>query len=541
MSPAVSLEVNRPADALLRLLGADPATFRPLYRAQKLLLARGTRIVRSRRGLASKASPFTLLCLFATIYGFAFLGFMAGARSPLLGAAVVLTLGGFFLLLIVVTDHFDVLVNPREILVLAAHPHDGRSFLLAKVAAIGRILSLLVLLLFVPSAVMVGAQARSWAAAFAFLAGAAAASASTCLVGLLLAAALLRLWGRSAIERLMPWLQGAFQIGYLFVVGGPRLFTMIGKSSGDLGLLPWLLPSFWFLAPLELLSRGFGPAPLARLGLALATLALLFLGATRWLGATLSERLLEPPARRRLPKRRAPRGTPAGASERSRLFSVLRVHLRSDWRTRSEFLLIPLMGAFFILFYFRSAAAPIAFHAMPTFFYCWMLVLSADVLTRSSRPETLWWILAAPIDRGRFSLATVSLVRAFQLAPLFAALVIVEIRAGGSWPYRLALLLELLALGDLLVVMGKALFPDFPFSRVRSEGGLGGTRAGLTLLGSLVSSVATALVFVFERFGTPGVLAGAAAFLLLRIPASIEARRRAAAAAEGLELTAATG
>lgn len=534
--------MSRPADPLLRLLGADPETFRPLYRAQKLLLARGVRILRrGQRGLLAKSSPFLLLCLFATIYGFAFLAFLSEAKSPLLGAAVVLTLGGFFLLLIVVTDHFDVLVNPREILVLAAHPHDGRSFLLAKLAAIGRILSILAALLFLPSSIVAGFRWRSWGAGLAFLTGAAGASVSTCLCGLLLAAALLRLGGRAAIERLMPWLQGAFQIGYLFVVGGQRLLTLISRPSGELGILPWLLPSFWFLAPLELASRGFAPAPLARLALAAATLAFLLLGATRWLGAGLSERLLEPvrtAAPRRPARRRPLRG---GGSEPARLFSMLRVHLRSDWRTRSEFLLIPLMGAFFILFYFRGSSGPFSSRGTSTFFYCWMLVLSADVLTRSSRPESLWWILTAPIDRGRFSLASVWLVRVFQLAPLFAACAIVDLRAGGSWPYRLALLAELAALGDLLVVLGKALFPDFPFSRQRTEGAAGGSRIVLTLIGSMVSGLATLAVFVFGWYGAAGALAGTAVFALLHVPASLWARRRAAAAAQDLEMVATVG
>lgn len=537
--------MSRPGDALLRLLGAEPQTFRPLYRVQKLLLARGVRIVRSRggrRGFLSGSSPFALLCFYATIYGLVFLSLLAGARSPLLGSALIFTLGGFFLLLIVVTDHFDVLVNPREALVLAAHPHDGRSFLLAKVAAIGRMLSLFVLLMFVPAAVTAGFLWRSWLAAPAFLAGAAGFCLAVTLVGLLLAAALFRAGGRGAVERLLPWLQGAFQIGYLFVVAGPRLAGWITRSPHDLGALPWTLPAFWFLAPLEMLDRGFETPVLARLGLAAGLLAFLLLGATRWLGAGLSERLLEPApapaAGRRRPARRRPL-LGAGRGERARLFAILRVHLRSDWRIRSEFLLIPVMGAFFILFYFRESTGPYASHLVSVFFYTWMLVLSTDVLTRSSRPESLWWILTSPIDRARFSLATVAMIRAFQLAPLFTALAIVQLRAGGPWQERLALLLELLALGDLLVLLGKGLFPDFPFSRPRSEGGMGSSRLVLTLIGSLVSGVATALVSLSRWFGIPGLLAGAALCLLLRLPASWWASRRAAGAAAGLEMAAA--
>jgi hypothetical protein len=176
---------------------------------------------------------------------------------------------------------------------------------------------------------------------------------------------------------------------------------------------------------------------------------------------------------------------------------------------------------------------------MPVFFYCWMLVISADVLTRGSNPDSLWWLLTAPIDRARFSLATVAMVRAFHLAPLFAAVTIVEIRTDDPWLFRLAVLAELLALGDLLIVLGKALFPDFPFSRARAEGGGGSSRAAMTLVGSLVAGAATALTLGFGWFGAPGAAAGAAIFALLHIPVVLWTRRRTAAAAQEIELAAA--
>jgi hypothetical protein len=533
--------LSRPGGALLRLLGADPETFRPLYRVQRLLIDRGARIVQGRRrGVLAKSSPFGLLCLFSLLYGLIFTVMLSGAKSPLLGAAVVLTVGGFFLLMVVITDHADALVNPREALVLGAYPHDGRSFLLAKVAALGWMLAIVGSLLFIPSAIASGLVWRSWLALLAFLAGAAGVGLAAPLFGLLLGAAIFRAGGRGAIDRLLPWLQGIFQIGYLFVVGGQRLLNLAQLSPTELGTLPWLLPAFWFLAPLQMLEQGFGVAALARLALALGTVVFLVAGATRWLGTGLSERLLEPPpAARRPAKRRRPLG--GGGSERARLFSILRVHLRSDWRTRSEFLLIPLMGAFMILFYFRGLAGPAAFHGVTTFIYSFMLVLSGDVLTRSTRPESLWWILTAPIDRARFSYGTLLLVRVFQLLPLFLASAIVEIRMGGSWPARLSVLAELLALGDLLVILGKGLFPDFPFSRPRGETGMASARLVLNLIGGLVSGFATLLVFGIGWFGTRGILAGTAVFFLLRFPAILWARRRTAAAAQDLELMASVG
>jgi hypothetical protein len=531
---------------LLRLLGADPATFRPLYRTQKLLLQRGVRVVQARRGVFTGSSPFRLLCFFAAMYGFSACAMIVVARSRLLGAALALTLGCAFLLLVVVTDNFDVLVNPREMQVLGALPHDSRSFLLAKLAAIGRNLSILAAFLFgIPT--LAAALALGPAAGLGFLAGSVAAAVSTGTFGLLLAAAILRVGGKRALDRLMPWIQGLFQIGYFLVIGGQHLVEL-SSSERISPWLSWLAPPFWFASPLELALAGptlpILPV-LARLALALATPALLLTGATRWLGAGLRERLLEPVQRAepRHPERKTVRRRSSwiGGGERARLFALLRVHLRSDWRVRSEFLMTPLLGIFLLQFYVGGRDAP-GSSTMSVFFFAWLLILSASVLVRSSRPESLWWILTAPIDRARFSLATVSMVRAFHLVPLFAALVVTQVRAGGPWPPRLALLAEMLALGDLLILLGKGTFPDFPFSQLRQEGGAtGASRTALTLVAGLIASLATLAVFLFGLLGLRGILAGAAIFALLRIPAGIWAHRRAAAAADGLELAASVG
>ncbi|HSN86766.1 MAG TPA: hypothetical protein VL025_08410 [Thermoanaerobaculia bacterium] len=533
---------RRLADPILRALGADPEVFHPIYRAQKLILVRRARIVQSRRrGLMAGASPFRLLCLFATLYGFSFLAFVLSSRSPLLGSAAAVTIGCFFLLLVVITDNFDVLVDPRETLILAAHPHDERSFIVAKLAAIGRTLAILAVFLFGPSTIVLGVSEGSPAVGLAFLAGAAGASLATITFGMLAAAAILKVGGRNALNRLMPWLQGIFQIGYLLVVGTPRMTELTTTGSlADLGLLPWLLPSFWFLALVEL-ALGLPAAPaLGRLLLATGSLAFVLAGAIRWISVGLRERLLEPAVAQR-PVRRRERRTASRApvSEGGRLFALLRVHLRSDWRTRSEFLLMPVMGAFILLVYLplQAKGGGSAGSVMVAYFYSWMLVLSADVLTRSSRPETLWFILASPIDRTRFSLATLSLVRAFQLAPLFAVAAFSVLRGNGTWPYRAALLLELLALGDLLVITGKAVFPDFPFSRLsKTQGGAGGERFALMLIGSVLAGLATAAVFALDLLGWEGALAGAALFALLRFPALHWARRRTATAASRMEL-----
>jgi hypothetical protein len=534
----VSSPSRRLADPLLRLLGADPDVFHPLYRTQKLQLRRGSRLVPTKSGRSPSSSTFLTVCLIAGLYGMTSCLYMALAKAATLGAVLALTTGCVFLLLVIVTDHFDVLVNPREWLVLAAHPHDDRSFVLAKLVAIGRTLSILWALLFVPPSVAVALSRDSPAAGLAFLAGAAGAGLATATAGMLVAALLLKTGGRRALDRLMPWLQGLFQVGYLLVIGGQSFLDLMeARRTSDLGWVPWGVPVFWFAAPLELVLEGTSTPALGRLALAVATLCLLLGGATRWLGSGLGERLLEPlPSRPVAPGRQITGSRRAAGNERARLFALLRVHLRSDWRVRSEFLVIPILGVYMLLFR-HVDPGPGGQDGMSTFFFGWFLMLSADVLTRTSRPASLWWILTSPIDRARFSMASLTLVRTFQLAPLFIAVVLAGLRTGAPWPDQLARAIELLAMGDLLLLLGKGLFPEFPFSRPRAQS-TGSGRTALSLVGALLSSLLTGAVLLFALLGPLGAWAGAATFALLRIPAGLWARRRTAAAAEGLELAA---
>lgn len=524
-------------DSLIRLFGADPDVFRPVYRAQTLILHRRARVVQSqRRGFWGSIPPFVLLCFFAGLYGLFFFFMVLASKSPLVGAGATLTLGAFFLFLIVATDNSDVLVNPRETLLLAAHPYDNRSFLLAKLAALGRNVAILTALLFGPSALPLAFKVSPLAAP-AFLGGAAAASVATVTAGILIAAAIVRLKGRAAMERVMPWLQGAFQVIYFIAIGGSGFVRLLSSTPEAVAILMWALPAFWFLAPVELAAGNFGAAPLGRLALMAATLVVLLRVAARWLGAGLRERLLEPEETRPRGATRR-RAAYAGGSERSRLLALLRIQLRSDWRTRSEFLLMPVMGIFFLMFYTSRMRPDSLTAGASTVFYVWLLIVSTDVLTRSARPQALWCLLTAPVDRTRLSLETIGMVRLFQLLPLLAAAMAIELWRAGVSPESLATLLQLLALGDLVVILGKAIFPEFPFSQPRLEGAMGGSRIALMLLGGLISGVATGLLFVSRLFGIAGILAATALLVLLRFPAWRVARRRAAAAASHLELAA---
>src|SRR5262249_24520624 len=243
-------------DFLIRLAGGDPAVFRPLARCHALLVRRRSRLAIT-RGALSWFTPFRLLCFFAAVYGFVSATFATLSRVAMIGYVLAASIGCVFLLLVVFTDYLDLLVDPREYLVLAAHPHDGRSLLLAKLAVVGRNLLILSAWLFGPTtlALLLGANGGNPLQAAAFLAGALGAGAVACLFGLFIGVAILSLGGRSLMERVLPFLQVGFQIAYIFVIGGQSLVRGMSAESVP-QWLRWILPTGWFLAPLELLREG---------------------------------------------------------------------------------------------------------------------------------------------------------------------------------------------------------------------------------------------------------------------------------------------
>jgi hypothetical protein len=525
-------------DPLLHALGADPRVFRPVYRAQRLMLSR-PRLAQWR---GRQAGSEALLDLVAFAYSIAAAFLLLEVRQPVLGGGVALTMGCGFLLMIVLADHAEALVHPAERLVLAAHPHDDRSLLLARLAAVGRSLALLSAVLFAP-ACLVAAFRWGPGPALAFLAGAAGAAFAVSTLGLLTAVLIVRSWGRQAMDRLLPWIQGSFKLGFVLPMALSQFFRPEQLSAGTRALLPWLLPTFWFGAPLELAAGGAGPAAAGRLVLAVGSLAFVIVAGGR-LATGLGRRLLEPeklpapaPGRRTAPSR----GLPGVflRFEGLRLFRLLRVQLRSDWRTRSAVLSLPIVTLILLVLYSR-AERPAGGWLVP-FLYGWMLLLSASTLTRSHRPESLWWLLASPLDRTRFSLATIPLLRLFMLVPISTAAALLSLHrstpAGASWPLRLLSWLAFLAYGDLCLILGKVLFPEFPFSEPSSgDGATSGRHFGSALLGGLVSGGGVAAISFCLHFGAPGIAAGGLAAVVLHLPASLWARRRTRRAAARLDL-----
>lgn len=535
--------------AFARAAGADPAVFVPVARAHALIVRRRAGLMRTRKGMLSTWSPFRALCLFALLYGCAGLLFVLEAKFPILGDALALSVGGLFLLMVVVSDYFDVLVNPREQLVLGAHPHDDRSILLAKLWTVGRALAVLFFFLVAPTTIAVASVGHSLVAGLLYFAGAAGACAAAAITGLYAAVAVLTLFGRSGYDRMMPWLQTIFQLSYFVFFGGNTLLTAL-QSKGVPALLTWLAPPFWFLAPLEALQSGWSASAAVRTVLALGVLAALFIGGTRWLGARVGERLLEPVERRRerrpAAKARRRSASPGGGSRSSspldwilgaesrRFFQLFRVHMRADWRTRSEFFMGPAICAFFLLTTYRERSAWFGI-----FFIGCFLIASMDVLTRSARPESLWCVLVAPLDRARFSASTVGLLRATQLFPMVAILAALGAKhPGDTFGDRAIFCVEALLYGDLLILFGRALFPEFPFSRASRADARSGRRMVLILCGTALSGVLTGAMYLTGRFVPHGILLVVGGLVVLRFPVAAWMRRRVASAAEDIELAA---
>jgi hypothetical protein len=531
------------ARRVLALFGADPDVFFPVARVHGLLVRRRAGLVRN-RGALSKASPFRMLCLFALLYGIFGAVFLVQTPVRILGAALAVAIGCVFLLMMVVTDYLDLLVNPREQLVIGAHPHDDRSILLAKLWVVGRTLGLLFALLSVPPLTVVAVREGLLAGA-AFLAGSAAAALTASMGGLYAGVAVIALFGRAGFERVMPWLQMAFQFSYFLFIGGQRVLRLLTVTTLA-PVVAWSFPALWFLAPLQALEEGgFTASTAGRTVLAAAVLGSLTIGATRWLGSRVGDRLLEPIQRKRVRAApAAPRETSAGrhvrrggigrlfgTSERGRLFDLLRVHLRADWRTRSEFFMAPIVCAFLLL----SGRVLTAWIGLG--FAGWLLLASMDVLTRSRRPELLWFVLVSPVDRARFSERAVDLMRLFQLLPLLLLFGAIKWKASGpDLTGRLLFLALLATYGDLLILAGRGIFPEFPFSRPGGPESTTGRRMAVLLVGSLASAASTAALYALARRGNAGMAAAIALLALAHFPVGAWMRRRVGTAADGLEL-----
>ncbi|MGE5177694.1 MAG: hypothetical protein ACM3PF_01230, partial [Bacteroidota bacterium] len=273
-------------DAVIRVLGADPAVYRPILRAQSILISRRSRLGRGtgRGRVATKGiTPFQLRCFLMAVFSVMMLAWIVSSASPIFGVALVLTAGASFLVLDFLFDKFDLLADAGEYQVIAAHPHDAWSVILAKIVAIGRSLAALAASLFLIPAIGAGFAFHSVWVGVAFALSAAALTIVVSAGGVVVSALVIAWGGRQALLRLIPVAHITYLVFYLGLIAARQELTRISVPRLDaLGWLQWALPSMWFAAPVEWASGHAGAAAIGRGSLALASIALLLPLSARW-------------------------------------------------------------------------------------------------------------------------------------------------------------------------------------------------------------------------------------------------------------------
>jgi len=525
-------------DGMLRLLRADPDVFRPVARAHRLITHRMERVARGRaRGFMARIPPAYFLRFMAAFYGTILSNVFAWWESRVFGAALLLTFGGLFLILVVILDYYDVLVNRDEYLVLASHPHDTWSILLAKIMVVGQSILVLGACYFVPGAIRAAFSFRSPVAGLGFLVGAAGLTVAVGAGGMLITALLVRIGGRAAIQRVLPLIQAAFVLSVMFGSGAGRVMRTIAVPKlAEIGFVQWALPPFWFVWPVELATGQVSGGTLLRAGLSAISLIAVAVVGSGWIADRFGERLLEPEARSRsrVPKparsrarTRAPlrpRFTLLGDSPELRGFlTIARAHVRGDTQLRTQILIscllpVGVLGSAFLRGRHFIMNQPT--EAMLLLGLGFMMATGplTQALMWSSRPAALWCVLASPIDRSQFSLATIRVLRVFFLGPFFLGLGVlawIVARTKGAGIAMAAI--ELTLLCDLMLAIWRGFSSAFPFSR---PVGLPARRSGATILTVFVTmafgGLGLTMVLLSDRAGIAGQLSAVALFLIVR-------------------------
>lgn len=472
------------AGRMARLLGADPAVFVPFMRAYGTIVRRRSRM-RLTRGISPKMtgriSPFQVACFFATLIGLGVAAAIAGTHPSLVGVALALTVGSFLVVFAVLFDYLEVLASPDEYRVVAAHPHDAWSVLLAKIFVVGRALVTLSVCYYTPSILAVGIVHHSIVAAGAYALGASLATVAASLAAMLAGIGILARWGRVALLRFLPAIQAVFLVGYFSMSMGRRWMFASGFATGH-GLPGWITiaPTVWFAAPLEWATGTAVPATALRAALAVASLLGLVMIGARWGRSGFGETLLafgsgprSPAARRqRVGTRRRETRSPWVRDPAVRAFlAMARIHARTDLAFRSQMVVSTLMPAMMFLspaisMGSRREAAPEITLLLAAAAIGMAIVSITTASSASTKPEALWPLLIAPIERLRYTMALRGILR-WSLVPPVVILV-------GGWYLataaavpiheRFARVAGVAIYLDMLVTLQRGLVPEMPFS-----------------------------------------------------------------------------
>jgi hypothetical protein len=481
-------------DRLGRALGADPAVFSPFVRAYALIVRRRSRM-KLTRGISPRAmgriSPFMVACFFSTLLGFAGTMLLIQSHRELFGAVGALSFGGVIVAFSVLFDYLEVLANPEEYRVIAAHPHDEWSVLLAKLVVVGRAIATIAACYFTPSVIAVGLLYRSPVAAAAYAAGAALLTAACALGATLVGVGIQARWGRAALVRFLPAIQTIFLVGYFSTIWGRRMVSTTALFATK-SLPGWvcLIPMAWFAAPLEWASGAANPWTWLRGVLAVGSVGTLLVVGARWMRSGFGEPLLAmgsggaTAATRQKAQAKARAKSQARGEEAARVrapwlrdpamrafLAMARVHLRGDLAVRSQIVLSMLMP---MMFFFSPAismagrrnALPEVALLLTAGAIGMMIVSLTTASTTSTRPEALWAVLVSPLQRVRYSMALRGILRWCLVVPV--------VLAAGAWYLAIAVRVPLLerivrvagvaVYLDLIVTVQRGLAPELPFS-----------------------------------------------------------------------------
>ncbi|MGE5176850.1 MAG: hypothetical protein ACM3JJ_10800 [Hyphomicrobiales bacterium] len=530
-------------DPWIRLLGANPAVFRPMFRAHLRMAERRARLMRGRnRGLLAGLTPFQTRCVMTFGIGVMTAASMAAASSALVGAIVVLTLGAGFLLLIVALDYFDLLVDRNEYLVIAAHPHDDWSVLLAKLAVFTRNVMILATCLFLAPAGAAAFSSRSAGAGIAFLLGGYGLALTIAWGAVLLTAFVVAAGGRNATDRVLPWAQTLYLALYFGFFSSRRFLSHLTvPSMATLGALPWLLPPAWFAGPFEIASGRGSAAAFGRAGLALASMCAVVAVGAGWIGRRFGPAMLEPVSerapgrgrakaapRRRTPVARRGRGTPATRAFRTLFWA----HIKSDHVFRMQFVTMLFIPAMILISSLSSGIRHGHELALPMLAFVggMMLLIGMSATGRSSRPPRLAFLLASPVDLHAFAMAPAGFLRMAMLVPATAVLAgVAALWSQGPVTLRiLSVLGAVLVLEDTLVFL-RGFTPTIPFSQsFKSARRTGWLRLALGFYMFLVLGFSILLLALAPLVGVWGYLAFLLLFGLVRAGLGPWVRRRVA-------------
>ena len=470
-------------DAVIRALGADPAVYRPILRAQSRIISRRTRLARATGRVKTKGiTPFQIRCFIMAVLSLMMLQWIVGSASPIFGVALILTAGAGFLVVDFLFDKFDLLADAGEYQVIAAHPHDAWSVILAKIAAIGRSIVALAACLFLAPAVGVGIAFHSIGAGLAF---AAATAALTIVVsaGGIVASALVIAWGgRQALLRLLPVAQITYLFFYLGVIATRQELARISMPRLEaLGWLQWALPTVWFAAPVEVASGHVGAAVIGRGSLAIVSIGVLLPLSAQWVRTRFDERVLEPvrrkPTQSPVPSLAPTRTRRVAVSSSVRsdraigmraFWRLLVAHFRSDTAVRGGMLMAIFFPTFMLVGQSIAMRASLATSGF-VWIVSWLMmaeVFAVNSTTMSSRPAAIWFVLAAPRARVPYTRALEAAVRLGVILPgvALAAVYTAMWWAEPVW-IRAAFVALVAIVGDSSLLFLRVMNPYLPFSR----------------------------------------------------------------------------